>query len=866
MNNLLKRISVALLAVFMSVPAYAVSLDDIYIEKEGGNITVSGESVNNTAAITARDKSGEIIYIDLIDNINGGNFIKEVPIENKEGEYNLSLNDGIEKSDSYLNIPKPLSDGDAMVISGNNYVAEPGTVFKIRMYADNVQDKNCRLLLAVYGEGERLINVSGHDSIIQNDSSGECYLNFTVPDIIGAKKLKIFVLDDAMKPYFTSVEFNIKEDYIYVSCDGDDNAEGTEEAPFKTIEHALIAAYLKGSENPVSICLKEGEYFYPDGLEIDYYNNIRIRAMGDNVRITGGTELDNSKFTTVTDSSVLNKIPASARGKVVEYDLGAEGYTGFGGATPRKYGEELVPMPIITMNKREMTNARWPNDGFAKIVNFTQQQNLSFVTDSMNVDAWPSNGNACIFGYWCYNWAPDTFKIASKEGNTVTVDGVPTYGAREGAWYYVYNLIEELDVPGEWYIDADTDILYVYPYEDITDNSDIKISFNKGDLITINNCNNVSLEGIKISDGMGRGVYFKSSENCNLKGCELSQLGKDAVKFTNTVSCGVLSSDIHDVAGSAVYIDNCNIIDLKDSKTTVENCRIYNYAKQAHAQSPAIELNNSVGVNVRHNEIFDGPTAAISQLGHYNHIEYNKIHDVCKEASDYGAIYTYHTYYSAANTINYNEFYNIIGKGDDASGSTIAIYFDEMAGGCEIYGNIIRNTDLPYLGNGGRRITFENNIITDISEGNDGMSLYMYPVGLHSDKSWENTQSFMKLFPVNSAVYLEKFPELANEMNDMPRHPKYITFRNNVIHNHGSIEILNCIASATGYYGQGYYDEELGNVFEKNEIINEDLGFVDEANGNYTLREDSVIFSAIPGFERIDYSLIGVYSDEYRAD
>ena len=550
----------------------------------------------------------------------------------------------------------------------------------------------------------------------------------------------------------------------------------------------------------------------------------------------------------------------------MQYDLGARGHTGFGKVTPRKGSEELVPMPIITIDGRETTNARWPNDGFAKVASVANQGstsggNMSFAADSPNTALWGNAKNPCVFGYWKYNWAPDSYRITAVSGNVVTVDGVPSYGTREGGWYYVYNMLEELDSPGEWYIDSDTDILYIYPYKDIDKNTSVRMSFSDRDIVSVENCKNVTLEGIKISDSMGRGVSFKSSSDCMLKNCELYNLGREGVKFSNTVSCGIYSTIIHDVAASAVNVDNADFTSLKDSATTIDNCRIYKYAVQARANAPAIALNASVGVDITHNEIYDGPTAAISQLGFDNHIDYNKIHDVCTEASDYGAIYTYHTYYSAGNTINYNDIYNITGKGDDALGSTVAIYLDELSGGCEINGNIIRNTDLAYLSNGGRRITFTNNIITGISDKNGGASIYMYPFGLHNDTTWKNIQSYLALFPVTSQVYRDRFPELANEMNDMPRYPKYITFKNNVINNHGEIQILDC-TSATIYRGEGYYKEELGNVFDKNEIINGDLGFADAEHGDYNLKDDSVVFLQIPGFVPTDYSQIGLYSEK----
>ena len=40
---------------------------------------------------------------------------------------------------------------------------------------------------------------------------------------------------------------------------------------------------------------------------------------------------------------------------------------------------------------------------------------------------------------------------------------VSRYGCRAGALYYLYNILEELDEPGEWYLDRDSGMLYLYP-------------------------------------------------------------------------------------------------------------------------------------------------------------------------------------------------------------------------------------------------------------------------------------------------------------------------------------------------------------------------------------------------------------------
>ena len=39
----------------------------------------------------------------------------------------------------------------------------------------------------------------------------------------------------------------------------------------------------------------------------------------------------------------------------------------------------------------------------------------------------------------------------------------------------------------------------------------------------------------------------------------------------------------------------------------------------------------------------------------------------------------------------------------------------------------------------------------------------------------------------------------------------------------------------------------------------EELGFVDPANGDFTVSEDSIIYQAIPGFKAYDFSQFGRY-------
>ena len=59
----------------------------------------------------------------------------------------------------------------------------------------------------------------------------------------------------------------------------------------------------------------------------------------------------------------------------------------------------------------------------------------------------------------------NTLPVAAIDTETrqIACGDAGAYGVREGLPYYVFNLLEELDLPGEWYLDRSTGILYFYP-------------------------------------------------------------------------------------------------------------------------------------------------------------------------------------------------------------------------------------------------------------------------------------------------------------------------------------------------------------------------------------------------------------------
>ena len=58
--------------------------------------------------------------------------------------------------------------------------------------------------------------------------------------------------------------------------------------------------------------------------------------------------------------------------------------------------------------------------------------------------------------------------------------------------YYFLNVFEEIDVPGEWWIDKKTGLLYIYPPKQWEQTDDIRFASVSFDMLTLQNTHPVS--------------------------------------------------------------------------------------------------------------------------------------------------------------------------------------------------------------------------------------------------------------------------------------------------------------------------------------------------------------------------------------
>lgn len=123
--------------------------------------------------------------------------------------------------------------------------------------------------------------------------------------------------------------------------------------------------------------------------------------------------------------------------------------------------------------------------------------------------------------------------IETKEGKDVGIFGGigskyhRPYGSGKEE-YYVENLLEEIDHPGEWCIDFTTQKLYLFPPEHFDENL-LSIVSDTTPLINIINSNHIKIENISFKNHLGDGVIIKNATECLIAGCNFKNILGDAL-------------------------------------------------------------------------------------------------------------------------------------------------------------------------------------------------------------------------------------------------------------------------------------------------------------------------------------------------
>ena len=664
---------------------------------------------------------------------------------------------------------------------------------------------------------------------------------------------------------------------FYVAPAGDDANPGTRGEPFQTLERAREAVREHRETDGwggggMTVILREGRHFRDATFTLGAADSgvpgapvVYKAAEGEAVTIDGGRVLEPGIFEPVTDESVLGRLLESARGKVLQADLRAVGITEYGDFGPRGWGRRNIPAPMeLFIDGIPQTVARWPNDdhiALGEVLAGCRDESERpgvFKHNTDRASRWTEAEDLFISGLFGVTWAHDTVGIAEidLEAGTFTTKHSHSYGFRQpGAparfttRYYAVNLLEEIERPGEYYIDRDAGILYFLPAYPL-DHSLIQVSQLAAPFVRMENASHVHFRGLTFENGRDLGIVVSGGKSNRIIGCTVRARGRLAIAINGGEDHGVIGSDIHHVGQGGVALRGGDRPSLTPAGHFVRNCDIHRYNRWIQHYNPAVTV-AGVGNRVEHTHMHHALHQAITFGGNEHEFAFNEIHHVLRDISDMGSIYVGRNPTFAGNVIRHNFFHHLFLQHEGGPGVQAIFLDDDTIHVARIFGNVFYKTGstgvIKFHGGGGASIA--NNIsirspqlVQDSPGGVEGIQRAIRK--MHTD------------LPLRHG-----FPKMVEEMNiaEDPYRTRYPYLHDT--------------------YAEGYNE---GTPRWNNLEVGNDLSdFVDPERLNFALRDNAPVLDwvaenvhdrvhgaeggSIP-FKPIPFEKIGLVQDEYRPE
>ena len=683
----------------------------------------------------------------------------------------------------------------------------------------------------------------------------------------------------------TPSESRIPETQVqfYVSPKGSDRDSGTRYLPFKTLVFARerIRAMVQGNALPKGgavVFLREGTYPLPQGFVLDERDAgtavapVAYRAFKrEEIRLVGGVVVDPTRFRAVTiDEEACARLSMEARENVVWLPLEDIGIPELKALPDTFRGG--APIPELFFGDEPMQLAKWPNEGWATIAKVidrgvapagevkTAASGKSapggvFVYSEDRPSSWDVARGVWLHGYWCHDWYDETIRIGAIDPKTKQITLAKRHGYGIGAshkWnhvprrYRALNVLDELDLPGEYCIDAERRRLYFWPPRKLKKGR-IVVSQCTEPVVSLKNTSHVILQGVVVEGTRGTGIRVRGGHDNLVAGCTVRNTAGAGITISGLRN-GVTGCDIHSTGKDGISIAGGNRATLERGENYATNNHIHHFARLQRTYAGGIRL-NGVGNRAANNLIHDCPHAGILYGGNDNTIERNEIFNTCLETGDVGALYTGRDWGTQGNVIRHNFIHHVGG----VRGWSMGVYLDDCDSGDTIYGNIFYRVSRAVFIGGGRNNDVENNVFVDCAPAvhidNRGKTRIEWNAGVQS--SWD-LEAKLKRYNYTKPPWSTHYPQLANIMQDQPALPKHNRIVNNLVVGH------NQWLSVKGVNLENQ-------TFEGNLILSEDPGFRDPETLDLQLRDDSLVWGKVPNFKRIPTEKIGLYEDPLRA-
>jgi hypothetical protein len=571
---------------------------------------------------------------------------------------------------------------------------------------------------------------------------------------------------------------------FYVSGSGKDSNPGTKSAPFATLARAqqALRSGKQAFSGPAVVEVGQGTYalerplvFSPEDSGSEASPVIFAASPGERVTISGSRAL-NCRWRPHRGGILMCDLPAVKAGELRFTQLFVNGKRQTRARFPNRDDSKPGQSGYIRPTGRIPDGRSDPKPGENDDMTFSgvAPRGIYFEAATFTTNRWARPEEAVIQIFQDWSWGNLQWRIKAIDYDNRAIwfgEGGFQMGAKwfgdpamvgRGSGYYIENVFEELDAPGEWYLDVKAGILYYQPEAGV-DMAGARVEAPLiQQLVRFVGTQEVPVRHVAIE-----GFHLTQTASTFLEPYDIPSLSDWAIHRGGTVflegsrDCAVRNCWFDAVGGNAVFINNynrnatvtgCKFTEAGDSAvclvgnlgTTTGTRRDFPYEctvsnNLVHdcgvfgKQIAGVYISRAKRITASHNTIYNLPRAGIcigdgTWGGHV--IEFNHIYDTVRETGDHGPFNAWgrerywsltqsHSSYSIPNSleagaVKTDAMEPVILRNnlfEDHSGWGLDL--DDGASNYEIYNNISKGISIK-LREGAYR-TIYNNIWVDSS-------------------------------------------------------------------------------------------------------------------------------------------------------